>query len=491
MRCSKTILMSVLLGLLMFSIGLGEVPRVISYQGRLTDTGGDPVTDGPYLIKFKIYGSEAGVDSVWWSGFQTIQVTGGLFSYDLGSGVVLPETVFQTDTARYLGITVGTDAEIVPRSKLTSVGFAYQTLRADVADEAEGIDCNGCVTSTELAPDAVHETHIANASVTDMKIASNAVGEDQINQSEVQVRVHGSCPPGSYIRSIDPDGAVICETDEVGDGDITAVYTTDGLTGGGDVGDLSLSIDDYGVSNQKLAYGSVSSDKIVNNTIMTEDLGDNCVNGDKIANYSISNEDLTGSCVASGNIVNQTIMAEDLGVDCVTSDKIEDDAVYDDKIEDEPGIAHEFDHGGFYVDDANVTAGDTITVTVPRSGYLVIHVSGFFYLSYGGSGSNTYMRASISVVATNLNYDNFAIWDPRPSSTVGMDCPFSIIMAKAVSAGSHTYYLTGDCGSDCGASSAIQRTHMLAVYYPSSYGDVANTKDVSENPGNNPAGTID
>jgi hypothetical protein len=43
----------------------------------------------------------------------------------------------------------------------------------------------------------------------------------------------GSCAEGSSIRQIIEDGTVICETDDVGDGDITEVIAGTGLSGGG------------------------------------------------------------------------------------------------------------------------------------------------------------------------------------------------------------------------------------------------------------------
>ena len=55
-----------------------EIPGQISYQGLLTDDTGTPL-NGDYLIRFNIYGSETGTDSLWSSGYQTVQVTEGLF----------------------------------------------------------------------------------------------------------------------------------------------------------------------------------------------------------------------------------------------------------------------------------------------------------------------------------------------------------------------------------------------------------------------------
>ena len=58
----------------------------------------------------------------------------------------------------------------------------------------------------------------------------------------VQYRISSKCPVGSAIRAILTNGTVECELDNDGGGDITSVTVGNGLIGGGDVGDLSMSI---------------------------------------------------------------------------------------------------------------------------------------------------------------------------------------------------------------------------------------------------------
>lgn len=124
------ILQAVLMVLILAASAGAQLPHIISYQGRLTDDAGQPIT-GAKLIKFNIYGSESGSDSLWSSGYQVIQIENGLFKYELGSNVPLPPDLFVTGDSRYLGITIDTDAELAPRTQFIAVQYAIHAQQAD------------------------------------------------------------------------------------------------------------------------------------------------------------------------------------------------------------------------------------------------------------------------------------------------------------------------------------------------------------------------
>ncbi len=172
-----------------------QIPYLINYQGRLSDATDSPI-DGPILMKFVIYGSESDADSLWWSGFQSVQVDEGLFEYQLGSISAIPHDLFTPGFPRYLGITVNTDAEIAPRTQLVSSAFAFLAHHAEAAITASELYCTGCitttlidnasVTSTKLAPNSVFSSHIAPDEVETSDLAHGAVTTEKIEDGTIR-----------------------------------------------------------------------------------------------------------------------------------------------------------------------------------------------------------------------------------------------------------------------------------------------------------------
>jgi hypothetical protein len=130
--------------ILIFSSALqAGVPELINYQGRLTDSGGDPL-DTTVAITFTIYDAATDGNSKWTETHPSVIVVGGLFNVILGGyDTPIPDTVFNNET-RYLGITVGEDAELSERTRIVSVGYAMHAGKADTADVAvSAVGSNG------------------------------------------------------------------------------------------------------------------------------------------------------------------------------------------------------------------------------------------------------------------------------------------------------------------------------------------------------------
>jgi hypothetical protein len=107
------------------------VPHQMHYQGHLTDEEGQPL-DTVISMTFTIYDDRiAGLP--WWTETQdSVSVTAGLFTVLLGWVNPLSDTVF-VDPFRWLGITVGDDPEISPRTELVTVPWAFRVATVDGA----------------------------------------------------------------------------------------------------------------------------------------------------------------------------------------------------------------------------------------------------------------------------------------------------------------------------------------------------------------------
>lgn len=165
-------LLSILLVLSLVLAGvtaLADVPTQMSYQGRLTDSLGDPVADGDYLIQFSIYNVESSGDPLWTSGYQTVSVSSGSFTYYLGTAPPLPDSIFVAGATLYLGIKVDADDEMTPRTALVSSPFSFQSLRSDSSGHALGI-----------ADDIVTSSKIANGTIQFEDIGANSAAEEQV-----------------------------------------------------------------------------------------------------------------------------------------------------------------------------------------------------------------------------------------------------------------------------------------------------------------------
>lgn len=101
----------------------------LNFQGVLREPTGAAVPDGAYQLTFKLYDAANSGSLIWTEVQSSVEVKNGIFSADLGS--VTPFTGVGFDQEYWLGITVGTDAELTPRSRLTSAPYALSLVGAD------------------------------------------------------------------------------------------------------------------------------------------------------------------------------------------------------------------------------------------------------------------------------------------------------------------------------------------------------------------------
>src|SRR4051794_11994885 len=116
-----------------------SAPKAITSQGRLFDTSSNPIS-GTLDVVFAIY-DKADATTPIWSEHQSVTFDQGFYSASLGAVVPLDEKTFD-GSVRYFGITIGTDAELLPRAAIQSVPYALFAgdVRGDIHPSSISID---------------------------------------------------------------------------------------------------------------------------------------------------------------------------------------------------------------------------------------------------------------------------------------------------------------------------------------------------------------
>jgi len=186
MRSMRSLIMLqlTLVGIFVMACGaFAEVPRLINYQGTITGTNG-PV-DGSFDLTFRVYSDSLSGTALWTELHTRVNVNYGVFSIILGSVTTIPDGLLESPE-RWIGITVGSDPEVNPRMKITSVPWAFRAAKADTSLYAVSTKIvDGQVTAAGLVENAVTTSKIADANVTNAKLADSAVTSDKIAGEQV------------------------------------------------------------------------------------------------------------------------------------------------------------------------------------------------------------------------------------------------------------------------------------------------------------------
>jgi len=101
-------------------------PRILSFQGRLTDASDNPITTAATPLRFAIYNdlSASGAALLWQEIVSVSPDTDGIFSVLLGNNTTIPQSLFGDNASLYLGITVQSTSELTPRQQIATVPYA-------------------------------------------------------------------------------------------------------------------------------------------------------------------------------------------------------------------------------------------------------------------------------------------------------------------------------------------------------------------------------
>ncbi|HSL89382.1 MAG TPA: hypothetical protein VK870_08775 [Ignavibacteriaceae bacterium] len=411
------------------------IPKQFDYQGVLKTSAGGIVPDGNYPMTFRIYNDPTGGTALW-TETQTVAVANGIFSVHLGSNTAIAGVPF--NRIHFLGITLGTEPELLPRTMLTPSPYSFMSM--DIMDEA----------------------------VTTTKIQNGAVTGDKIGANQVVKSINGLKDDVAFIAgtniTLTPSGnnITINAAGGGGGGTVTQINTGAGLTGGPITTTGTISIPNDGITNAMLQSNSVTSAKITDGTIATADLANNSV--------------------TSAKILDGTIAAADLASNSVTTLKIADNNVTAAKILDEPGYNYNNtgNSNNLYPLTASGQSFTSVTLNAPAAGFAVVYAHAEVFITHtSGTMDNIILKVSrTSGDITTPSYGLTAVRIPAayPTSSVsGIVHGASITAVFSVTAGNNTFHLNAYRSS--GASSSLLKPEIAVIFVPTRYGTGAELND--------------
>lgn len=287
-------------------------PGTVNYQGYLSDASGAAIDDS-VLVTFAIYDVPGGGVPLWSEG-QLVSVENGLFSVTLGESIPLPAGL--ADTPRYLGVTVATDPEMLPRRLITAAMFA---LNADDAEQLGGAPPSAYDQSSHVSdtgnPHDVSASQIGAVSAGDLTSHAGdaAAHHAPYTDGAAVSAVLAADGPGSGLDADSVDG-VSSESLLQTSGDFGRAGVASQLFEGGNT-----------LTNLYVNEGqpdSIVSSMIVNESITSADLAVSSVGSSEIATGAVGASEIASNAVGTFEIADGNVFSNDLANGAVTAAKI-------------------------------------------------------------------------------------------------------------------------------------------------------------------------
>ncbi len=317
-------------------------PTVISYQGYLTGPAGEPIDDS-VLITFAIYDVPGDGVALWAEG-QLVDVDQGLFSVTLGESIPLPVGI--ASAPRYLGITVGTDVEMIPRRTIESSMFALAAEDATLLDgaPASAYDQGDHVVDVDN-PHQVTASQVGAATAGDIAThaADSEAHQPRYTDADAVNAVLANDGPGSGLDADFVDGIsaemLVTDGDDAGRSGVAgqlfegasplaSLYVNEGQSNSVDsamVVNNSLTANDLAadsVTASEIATGAVGSDEIGTNAVGSSEIATAAVGSSEIATNAVGESEIAPNAVAASEIASGAVGASELNfsINAIDSD---------------------------------------------------------------------------------------------------------------------------------------------------------------------------
>jgi hypothetical protein len=176
---------------------------------------------------------------------------------------------------------------------------------------------NYAVTDTKIADNSITTAHIQDHTIMSDDIGNGEITGDNIKDGTITLEDIGQngAVDGNVIKWNNILTQWEMAPDDIGNaGDITAVYTIGGLEGGGDTGDLTISIANNGVMENNISDAAITTPKLANNAVTSDKIINNAVTADKIAVDAVGSSELANAAVTSEIIQDGSITDNDIGI---------------------------------------------------------------------------------------------------------------------------------------------------------------------------------
>ncbi|MCP4573954.1 MAG: hypothetical protein GY838_16465 [bacterium] len=450
---------TIILLLCLASAAVAQAPRTMNFQGTLADGGGTTLPDASYNLTFRLWDADVG-GSILWTEARVVTVDAGIFTVVLGETTPL---LLPFDQPYWLGVQVGGDAELSPRSPLTAMPYAMNVADGAVVQSLNGrVDDLSIVGGANITVNTVGNDIIINGTGALTDADWNVVGNDMTSIPVGNVGI-GAAVPISKLQVV---------------GDVTA---GDDATAGGFLAET-------GFGPQSIiggAYFSAGSEiQLREETGFTHLYAQPDFDGTGgffqvtagpagqgfvvDGNYNSTGSARISMSGASSGAFFRTDLA---GNDAVV---LPVDAVYANEILDEPGVASNLATGPIKLS-TSYGALVSQTIVCPTAGYVYVQATAEVDILHT-NGTSSFSTMGVSENATTLpsNQDqSFYLPSNAVSGTyLTSHSPSGMF---EVTAGAHTFYLVAR-SSNASVDIDIWDMQLNCIFFPTAYGGVTSTK---------------